>query len=247
VLVVNQAFAEKYFPGDRAVGKRIEPGATADDVRNGMREIVGVVGNARQNPLGVAPDPIYYYAARQLPWCCAAYVARTAGPPASLESAIRGVVSSLDDSAPVYGVRTLEDALSVGIAGPRFQALLLGAFALIALLLTAVGLYGVLTYSVLTRTREIGVRVALGARRGDVLRMILGEACVLVAMGISIGLAGALAGNRLGVRIAPAAAVQQPVLLLLACCVVLAAAALAAWVPASRAASIDPMTALRSE
>jgi putative ABC transport system permease protein len=247
VLVVNQAFAEKYFPGERAVGKRMEPGATADGVRNGMREIVGVIGNARQCPRGATPDPIYYYAARQLPWCCASYVVRTDGSPLALEPAIRGVVASLDDGAPVYEVRTLEDALSEGIAGPRFQALLLGAFALIALVLTAVGLYGVLTYSVLTRTREIGVRVALGARRGNVLRMVLGEACVLVVMGVSIGLAGAVAGNRLAASIVPATSVQQPVLLLLACGVILAAAALAAWFPASRAASIDPMTALRNE
>jgi putative ABC transport system permease protein len=212
-----------------------------------MREIVGVVGNARQNPRGTAADPIYYYVARQLPWCCASYVARTAGSAMALESAIRGVVSSVDDSAPVFDVRTLEDAMSEGIAGPRFQALLLGAFALIALALTAVGLYGVLTYSVLTRTREIGVRVAMGARRGDMLRMVLREAGVLAGIGISLGTAGALEGNRLAARIAPAAAIQQPALLLIACCVILAAAGLAAWFPASRAAAIDPMTALRNE
>jgi putative ABC transport system permease protein len=247
VLVVNRAFADKYFPGERVLGKRIQPDAGAEGVRTGMREIVGVAGNARQDPRGSAPDAIYYYAARQLPWCCGSFVVRTAGSPHALESSIRRVVASLDSGAPVYDVRTLDDVLSAGIAAPRFQALLLGAFATIALALTAVGLYGVLTYSVMIRTREIGVRVALGARRGDVLRMVLKEAGVLVAGGVSVGLPGALAGNRLAAGIAPAAAVPPGSLLFLACCVILATAALSAWFPARRAATIDPVAALRGE
>ncbi len=247
VLVVNRAFAEKFFPGDRVLGKRLEPGVSASGVRTGAREIVGVVGNARESALGTAPEPVHYFAARQLPWCCGSFVVRTAGSPLALESSIRRVVASLDAASPVDKVRTLDDMFAEGIARPRFHALLLGAFAIIALALTVVGLYGVLTCSVLTRDREIGVRMALGARRGDVVRMILKEAGVLVALGLCAGLAGSLAGNRLLASLVPGAAIQQPGLLPAACGVILAAAALAAFFPARRAASIDPMTTLRGE
>jgi ABC-type antimicrobial peptide transport system permease subunit len=164
-----------------------------------------------------------------------------------LESSIRRVVAQLDAASPVDQVRTLDGMLSEGIARPRFHAVLLGAFALIALALTVVGLYGVLTYSVIARTREIGVRVALGARRGDVVGMILKEAGVLVALGVCGGVAGSLAGNRLLGSMVSGTAVPQPVLLPLSCCIILVAAALAAFFPARRAATIDPMTTLRGE
>jgi predicted permease len=247
VVVVNRAFAEKFFPGERAPGKRIEPGVRAAGLRTGPREIVGVVGNVRQNALGTAPEPVYYFAARQLPWCCGSHIARTEGAPLGLEASIRRVVASLDAASPVDQVRTLDDMLAEGIARPRLQALLLGGFALIALALTVVGLYGVLTCSVLTRTREIGVRVALGARRSDMVWMILREAGVLVALGVCAGVAGSLAGNRLLASMVPGAAIRQPALLSLACGVILVAAALAAFFPARRAASIDPMITLRGE
>jgi predicted permease len=247
VLVVNRAFADKFFPGERVIGKRIEPNATADKVRNGMREIVGVVGNVRQDPLGATPDPIYYYTEKQLPWCCAGYAVRTSGPVAALESSIHAVVASIDPNAPVYNVRPLKDALSAAFTAPRFQTLLLGAFAAIALLLTAVGLYGVLAYAVLSRTREIGIRVALGANRGTVLRMVLREAAILVAAGIAIGMAGAAAGNRVVNTVVYAAGMPQSLLLVAASAALVLTAAAAAIVPARRAASVDPMQALRSE
>ena len=247
VVVVNRAFAEKFFPGERVPGKRIEPGLRATGVRTGPREIVGVVGDTRQSALGTAAEPIIYLPVRQLPWCCGSYVVRVAGSPLALESSIRRVVAQLDAASPVDQVRTLDGMLSEGIARPRFHAVLLGAFALIALALTVVGLYGVLTYSVIARTREIGVRVALGARRGDVVGMILKEAGVLVALGVCGGVAGSLAGNRLLGSMVSGTAVPQPVLLPLSCCIILVAAALAAFFPARRAATIDPMTTLRGE
>jgi predicted permease len=247
VVVVNRAFANKFFPGESALGKRMEPGATAENVRLGMREIVGVVGNARQDPLGAAPDPIYYYVQKQLPWCCLKYVVRTSGTVAAPESSIHGVVASIDPNAPVYNIHSMEETMSTAFAAPRFQVLLLGAFAAIALLLTAVGLYGVLAYAVLSRTREIGIRVALGANRATVLRMVLREAAILVAAGMAIGLAGAAAGNRVVNTMVYASALPQSLLLVAACIVLGFTAAAAAIMPARRAASVDPIQALRSE
>jgi predicted permease len=247
VLVVNRAFADKFFPAERVIGKRIEPGATADNVRAGMREIVGVVGNARQDPLGAAPDPVYYYTEKQLPWCCANYVVRTSGSTAALQASVHAVAASIDPTAPVYAVKPMAETLSSSIAGPRFQMLLLGAFAAIALLLTAVGLYGVLAYAVLSRTREIGIRIALGANRSTVLRMVLREAAILVASGVAIGLAGATLGNRVVRTMIYESGLAQSPLLIAASLVLVITAALAAIIPARRATSVDPMQALRSE
>jgi len=247
VLVVNRAFADKFFPGERVIGKRIEPGATADGVRGGMREIVGVVANARQDPLGAAPDAIYYYAEKQLPWCCLHYAVRTSGSAAAIQSSIRAVVAQIDPTAPVYNIHPMEASLSDAYRGPRFQMLLLGAFAVIALLLTAVGLYGVLGYAVLSRTREIGVRVALGANPSAVLRLVLRQAAVQVACGIALGASGAAAGNRLMKTIVYADAIPQSFLVFAACVVIVITATAAALIPAKRAASVDPVQALRSD
>ena len=247
VLVVNRAFADKFFPGESAIGKRMEPGAMAEGVRVGMREIVGVVGNARQNPLGTTPDPIYYYAEKQLPWCCLKFVVRTTGSMPALESSVRAVVASIDPSAPVYAVHSMDETLSKAIAAPRFQVLLLGAFAAIALMLTAVGLYGVQAYSVLSRTREIGIRIALGADRGSVVKMVLRDAAILVAAGLVLGIAGAMAGNRVAKTMVYMAGMPQPVLTAVACLVVVLTATLAAMMPARRATTVDPMQALRNE
>jgi putative ABC transport system permease protein len=247
VLIVNHAFAEKFFPGENAVGKRIEPGATAGDRGEEMREIIAVVGDAKQSPLKPGPEPIYYFPYKQLPWCCPSILVRSAAAPLRLEPEIRGAVASLDKQLPVYDVRTLEALLAAGVARPRFQMLLLGSFAAIALLLTVTGLYGLLAYGVARRTREIGLRVALGASRGEMLVMVFKKAMVLVLIGIAIGLAGAVAGGQL-LRIALyGISPNNPLLLSVACVVVLFTAAVASYLPARRAASIDPMQALRNE
>src|SRR5262245_54973819 len=162
-----------------------------------MREIVGIVGNARQSVLGREAEPIYYFPYQQLPWCCPSIVVRSVLPPSSLEPALRGTVMALDTQLPVYNLRTADEMLARGVAGPRFQMLLLGSFAGIALLLTAVGLYGVLASSVVARTREMGVRLALGATRQQVLAIVLKRASRLLVSGLSIGVVGAFAGNQL--------------------------------------------------
>jgi putative ABC transport system permease protein len=246
-LIVNRAFADRFFPGEDAVGKRIEPGATSDASGTKMREIVGIVGNAKQSPLNPDAEPIYYFPYQQMPWCCPPVIVRTAESTLAIESSIRGVVATLDKQMPVYDVRTLDVILAQGIARPRFQMLLLGSFAALALLLTVVGLYGVVAYSVVRRTREIGVRMALGAGRDIVMGMVLRQAMLLVALGMTIGVAGALASGRLMSKMLYGVGSGDPLLMATACLVVAAATALAAYLPARRAASIDPMQALRSE
>ena len=246
VVVVNQAFVERFFPGGRAVGKRIEPGATS---RRGsmMREIVGVVGNARQSAFGPRPEPIYYFPYRQMPWGPPSLLVRTEVPPLALETTVRQVVLGLDKEVPLYDTDTLDSILASAVAGPRFIVLLMTSFAGMALLLTAVGIYGVLAYAVLRRTREIGVRIALGATRARVVALMLRRALLLLAIGLPLGIAGALAVGRLLGHLISEQAPPRPLLLLLTCAIVAGTAATAAYLPARRAASIDPTRALRTE
>jgi putative ABC transport system permease protein len=246
VVIVNQAFAARFFPGEHAVGKRIEPGATS---RRGtlVREIVGIVGNARQSALGPKPEPIYYMPFRQMPWGPPSLVVRTDVPPLTLESTIRQLVTDLDKDVPIHDVGTFDTIFGLKVSGPRFVAWLMGSFAIIALLLTAVGLYGVLTYAVLRRTREIGVRMALGATRGRVIAMTLRRAMMLVAIGVPLGLIGALIAQRLLMTLISEPASSTPLLLIATCTLVACTAVTAAYLPARRAASIDPTRALRTE
>lgn len=247
VVIVNQAFADQFFPGEDALGTRIRSGATSDERGALMREIVGIVGNARQSPLGSAPDPIYYFAYRQMPWCCPSIVVRATGSPAAIEADARSVLSSIDRRLPMYDVRTADRILSIGLIGPRFLTLLLGSFATIGLLLTAVGLYGLLNYAVVKQTREIGVRMALGAGRSAVLSAVLGRAMLLVSVGTAIGVAGSLASSRLLRNLLVGVEPTSPALLAIATLVIVAAAGCAAYLPARRAASVDPTLALRHE
>ncbi|MEX2261727.1 MAG: ABC transporter permease [Bryobacteraceae bacterium] len=245
VLVVNQAFARKYFPAEDVIGKRIQPGAGQPPTP--MREIVGVVGDAKQAELGADSDPIYYFPYKQLPWGIGTIVLRTAVPPLEVESAARAALASLDRQAAMHQIRTGEDLSARVIARMQFLIVLMGSFAAVALLLTGAGLYGVLSYAVARRRGEIGVRIALGAGRKEVLGLVFRQAMQLVAAGLILGLASAVAVGRLlettmfGIR------PGDPVILVGACCVLVITGMAAAYVPAARAASVDPMQALRSE
>ena len=247
VVIVNRAFAEKFFPGESALGKRIEPGATSGARGPRMREIVGLVGNARQSPLGSQAEAIYYVPYRQMPWCCPSIVVRAAASPGALEPAARAVVSALDKQLPLSAVRTGDQLLSLGIMAPRFLMVLLASFAVVGLLLAAVGLYGVFNYAVVKDAREIGVRMALGASRSRVLGMVLSKAMVLVATGLALGTAGSFASSRLLRAVLRGVEPRDPMLLAAAIAVTVAAAFLASYLPARRAASVDPTLVLRAE
>jgi len=248
VLIVNKAFADKFFPREDVIGKRITPGATASgEKEETIREIVGVVGSAKLFAMDAEPQPIYYFPYKQLPWMPPVVMLRTAVPPRMLESAVREQVAALDPMAPVFQVSTMEELLSTQVTEPRFHTVLLGCFAGMALLLTMVGLYGVMAYSVTRRTREIGVRIALGASRPRVLSMVLKQALVLLAAGLVLGLAASLATDRLLQSMLFGVSAVNPAVLGLSGLLVALTGLLAAYLPARRAAKVDPMVALRYE
>jgi predicted permease len=251
VLVVNKAFADRFFPGENAIGKRIASGAMSNRDPRGatvFREIVGIAGNARQSPGGKDPDPIYYFPYKQLPWGPPTVIVRTTLPVTTIVPDVRRIVAALDPQVPAHDVRTMNSILSTGMAPPRFLTLLMGSFAAIGLLLTATGLYGLLSYAVSRRTREIGVRMALGANRRSIVSMVLGRALALIAIGTVLGGAAAFAGQTLLQKMVFALDAPHPTALLAAAtAIVVLTAVAAACPPAIRAASIDPTTALRTE
>jgi ABC-type antimicrobial peptide transport system permease subunit len=212
-----------------------------------MREIVGVVGDAKQAALGMDPDPIYYFPYKQLPWGLGTIVLRTAVRPAEFESAVRAELAGLDRQAAVRQFQTGEDLSARATAGIQFPMVLMGSFAAIALLLTVTGLYGVLSYTVARRRREIGVRIALGAGRREVLGLVLRDAGLLVIAGLTLGSAGALGAERLLGTTVYGVRPGDPLILACTCCIMVITSLAAACVPALRAASVDPMQALRSE
>jgi ABC-type antimicrobial peptide transport system permease subunit len=212
-----------------------------------MREIVGVVGNAKQEALTPESDPIYYFPYKQLSWGIGTIVLRTAVPPRDAESAARAALASLDPQIPMYQVRTGAELSMSAIARPRFQVVLMATFASVALLLTVAGLYGVLSYAVARRRREIGVRIAFGARHTDVLVLVLREALRLLAAGLVLGLVGAGSAGRLLESMAYGVRPGAGIVLAGACCMIVIAGLAAACVPATRAASVNPVDALRSE
>jgi putative ABC transport system permease protein len=248
VVIVNERFAQKFFPGQNVIGKRIQPGWSVGDEKDKVREIVGVVGNVRHLSLQNDFTPEMYLSAAQVPVNFVFIVARTSlSNPASLTAAIRNQLASLDRDIPLTQVRVFEEYMSRTLAKPRFNALLLSIFAGTALLLTAIGIYGVLAYSVSQRTNEIGIRLALGAAQSNIFRLVVGEAMLLVAISMAIGLLGAFMATHFLSSLLYGVAAWDPITFAAIGTLIAGVAFLACWLPARRAARVDPLIALRSE
>ena len=247
VMIVNQAFADKFFPGADPIGKRIAPGFTVGPGEETvMREIVGIVANVKHKSLRADFTPEMYVPSAQLPIGIAFLVVRTStSAPAALTSAVRAELARADAAIPLTRVRVFDEYVTRSLARPRFNATLLAIFAGVALVLTAIGIYGVMAYSVAQRRQEIGIRMALGAQRSHVLRLIVGGGMKLALIGVAIGLAAAFGLTRLletllyGVKPFDAATLGSVALLLAVI------AFLACWIPARRASGLNPLVALR--
>jgi putative ABC transport system permease protein len=249
VLIINEALARKHYPNENPIGKHIRPGFSTVPVNdeNGRREVVGVVADVKHYNLQESPQYEIYFAQAQMPLSTMTVVARTATEPRGLVNAARDVVKSLDQNAPVYSIRTAEEILGRSVATPRFNTLLLGLFAAVALILTAVGLYGVISCSVSQSTHEIGIRVALGAQASDVFKLIVGQGIILALVGVVIGLGAAYGLTRLMSSLLYGVDATDPWTFAGVAVLLMAIAFIACYVPARRAAQVDPLVALRYE
>jgi putative ABC transport system permease protein len=245
VVIVNRTFARKVFHTEDPIGKQLHLMWGHEPRR---REIIGVVGDARDAAVETTPGPECYV---PLPRASVppglVFVARTRVEPLSLASAIRRAVSAVDKNQPVSLIQTMRELFSDRVAQPRFRADLMGVFALLALSLTVVGIYGVLNYSVTRRMHEIGVRMALGAEKHDVLWMVLSQGLKLAVIGVAIGIAGALALTRFLTSLLYGVTPTDPLTFIAVSLILMAVALLACYIPARRAAKVDPMVALRYE
>jgi putative ABC transport system permease protein len=240
VVVVNEAFARRYF-------EREDPLHHAVNFWGKTREIVGVVRDVRFRGLGRESEPAVYPSLLQVPISEISIVLRGGGDPAALAPLVRQAVRSVDPDVALFQVRAAEDLLAESLGAPRFQTTLLSLFGGAALLLSALGLYGLLAYSVARRTREIGIRIALGAQRADLARMIVGEGLGRCLAGLAAGGVASLAASRLLAGLLHGVRPADPVVLAGVFGTLLAAAIAASSLPALRAARMDPMVALRME
>jgi putative ABC transport system permease protein len=242
--VISETMARRYWPNEDPLGKRIN----LDDSQTApWRTIVGIVGDVRNEGLNAEPNPQMYVSFAQAPRQGMSLVVRGAGDPRGLIAGVRNKVVELDRDQPLYNVRTLEQALAESLARERFGLLLIVTFAGLALLLATVGVYGVLAYSVTQRTREIGVRLALGASRRDVLRLIAGQGMKLVLAGVGVGLLASFALTRLMTGLLYGITATDPLAFIVVSVLLIVVALVACWIPARRATKIDPMVALRFE
>jgi predicted permease len=247
VIIINEALARQAFSGENPIGKHIKPEVAAGASEPVMREIVGVVGNVKFHDLSDEWAPESYVPYAQIPFGSITLVVRTAENAHSLAKPIAETVRSLDQDLPTYAPKTVEEYLSGTIAQPRFNTYLLGIFAALAMLLTSVGLYGVISYSVAQRTRELGIRMALGGRPQDMLRLVVGQGLRLATLGVGIGLIAAFALTHFLSSMLFGVSAADPISYIAVVGLLFAVVLVACYVPARRAMRVDPMAALRSE
>jgi putative ABC transport system permease protein len=247
VVAINEEAARRYWPGADPIGQQLRLGVRLAEARSGMKTIVAVVGDVKSRSLDgtVAPEVYVPYAQHQVDSLTIAV--RTTGDPLAFVPAARADLASLDRDLPMAGVRTMDEVIGRSIAERRFTMLLLATFAAVAVLLAAIGVYGVLAYLVSQRTQEIGVRLAIGATPADVARLFVREGAGLTLIGVACGLAGAVAVTRTLSTLLFGVTTTDPLTFALVAALLALVALLASYVPARRAARVDPMTALRTD
>lgn len=244
VVIINQTLARRFFPNEEATGKRLMLEAPLKDK---WLQIVGVVGDVKQSKLSGESGFEMYTAHAQSPMATMYVVMRTVAEPLTFSAAIGSAVREIDKDQPVSNLKTMNQLLSESIAQPRFRTLLLGAFALVALIMVALGIYGVLAYSVKQRTHEMGIRMALGAQRRDILKLVIGQGMILVLIGVVLGLVGAMALTRVMMSLLYEVKPTDPIVFISMSLLVGMVALVACYIPARRATRVDPLVALRYE
>jgi len=243
VVVINETMAGRYWPGQNPVGKRLQLGSA----NSPYLEVIGVARDGKYITIGEAPLPYMFLPLRQNYSDRVRILIRAEADPTALAAGLRREVQALDETLPVYGVKTIQQFMERSLWGIDGMVGLLSGLGLFALLMAAVGIYGVMAYAVAQRTREIGIRMALGARRGDVLRLVVGQGMLLALVGMVIGVAGAFAATRLLASLLVGVSATDPATFALTALLLAVVALLACFVPARRATKVDPMIALRYE
>ncbi|HKA20815.1 MAG TPA: ABC transporter permease [Blastocatellia bacterium] len=244
VAIINETLARRYFPDGQPIGQKIVLGYLG---RRLVREIVGVSSDVKQEELGSPTKPEVYVPMQQVPWFGTALIVRTSVDPLRLKKELQAAIWQVDKDLPVSGIETVEQHLSNLRSEPRLYALLLGVFAVIALLLASIGIYGVMSYSVTERTHEIGIRMALGAKQGDVLGFVIKQGLTLTMIGLAIGIVVSLALTRLMESLLFGVGATDPITFVVISLLLAIVSIFATYLPARRATRVDPMIALRYE
>jgi putative ABC transport system permease protein len=241
-MIINQTMAQKFWPGQDPLGKQIK---VVDDGSQGT--IVGVVGDAKHYWIEEEQKPQLYVAYSQSPGIFATLLVRTTVEPLSIAEQVRQAVWRVDPDQPMWKIRTVEFLVTRSVADRKFLMTLMAIFAALALILTVIGLYGVISYLVNQRTQEIGIRMALGAQMSDILRMVLKQGMLLVVAGVVLGLGASWAATRLMDRLLYKTSTTDPVTFSVIAVLLIVVALLACYIPARRATKVDPLDALRYE
>jgi putative ABC transport system permease protein len=244
-VIINQAMAKQFWPNQDAIGQRMRMGDRTANVP--WLSIVGIVADVKEVDLTGQPKPVFYVPYLQSPQSSMAFVIRTAGDPSNIVSAAREQILAMDPNQPLYDIRTMEQVFSASTASSRFNVLLLSFFASIATVLALIGIYGVIAYSVNQRSHEIGIRMALGARRAQIINMIMGQAAILVLIGLGIGLLVASGLTRFLSSLLYDVKPFDPAVFLLVLIPLFVVALLASFLPVRRAIKVDSIAALRHE
>jgi putative ABC transport system permease protein len=246
-IIINETMRQRFWPDEDPIGQHISIGMGVDDNEPKKWEIVGIVGDVRHTSLDIEPVPEMYVSHSQQSWDFLTLVVRSSSDPMALATPVRNEILAVDKDQPISSIQSMESMVSASVAQPRFYLLLLGIFAALALILAAVGIYGVLSYSVTQRMHEIGIRQALGAEPSDVIKLVVGQGMKLALTGVAIGLIGAFALTRLMSSLLYGVSATDPLTFAGLALLLTAVAMLASYIPARRATKVDPMIALRYE